>query len=134
MADHISTQQARQQLQSGDAVLVDVRTPAEFSEVRAKAAINLPLDRLSKESLEKIAKGKRILFICRSGKRSEQALAQASSWGFTCDNIAGGTMAWEQDGFDVDRGGRAADFGCRQSVAIPPSAPGDAVGQDGTVV
>ena len=107
MADNISTQQARQQLQSGGAVLVDVRTPAEFSEVRAKAAINLPLDRLSKESLEKIAKGKRVLFICRSGKRSEQAIAQASSWGFTCDNIAGGTMAWEQDGFDVDRGGRA---------------------------
>ena len=107
MADNISTQQAHKMLQSGGAVLVDVRTPAEFSEVRAKAAINLPLDRLSKDMLEKIAKGKRVLFICRSGKRGETAIAQGSSWGIVCDNIVGGTMAWEQDGFEVDRGERA---------------------------
>lgn len=104
MTTNISCQEALQIMQSGNAVLVDVRTPAEFSEVRATGAVNLPLDQLTKESLASLAKGKQILFICRSGKRSEQALAQALSWGFSGVNVAGGTMAWEGAGCAVARG------------------------------
>lgn len=106
MSQHISPKEGSKIYQSGNAIIVDVRTPAEFSEVRAKSAVNLPLDRLSKDALEATARGKQILFICRSGKRSEQALAQAASWGIPSDNIIGGTIAWEQDGLPVERGER----------------------------
>jgi rhodanese-related sulfurtransferase len=104
MAIDISGQQAARMIKAGEAVLVDVRTPAEFGEVRATTAVNLPLDRLTKEALASAAQGKRVVFICRSGKRGQTAIALAASWGLDCDNVVGGTMAWESEGLGVARG------------------------------
>lgn len=55
------------------AVLIDVRSPREFSEWHARKAKNIPLNRLQ-ENIEYLKKvNKPILLCCASGVRSSQA-------------------------------------------------------------
>jgi len=54
------------------ALLVDVRTPAEFSAGSVKGAINIPLAKIPNE-LAKFKGKKNIVVFCRSGSRSAQA-------------------------------------------------------------
>lgn len=72
-------------------VLVDVRTPAEFSEGSAKNAINIPLDRIQAEADALKGKGTIVVF-CRSGNRSAQAKFLLERLGFN-NVINAGT--WE---------------------------------------
>lgn len=54
------------------AFLVDVRTPAEFSEGSVKGAVNIPLDRIPGQ-LAKFKNKRSIVVFCKSGGRSSQA-------------------------------------------------------------
>lgn len=58
-------------LQQG-AVILDVRTPAEFAQGHVKGAVNVPLDQLQR-STAKVPKGKPVITCCRSGARSGMA-------------------------------------------------------------
>ncbi len=56
------------------AVIVDVRTPAEFKAGHIKEAINVPLDTVSRQ-LQMIKKiNKPVIAVCRSGSRSGMAI------------------------------------------------------------
>ncbi len=54
------------------AMLVDVRTPGEFSSGTVKGAINVPLEQLQAQ-IAKFKGKKNIVVFCRSGNRSNQA-------------------------------------------------------------
>jgi rhodanese-related sulfurtransferase len=54
------------------AFLVDVRTPAEFSEGSVRGAVNIPLDKIANQ-LSRFAGKTNIVVFCRSGMRSSQA-------------------------------------------------------------
>ena len=54
------------------AFLVDVRTPAEFSEGNVKGSTNIPLDEVASQLAKFKGKEQNIVF-CRSGNRSGQA-------------------------------------------------------------
>jgi len=73
------------------ALLVDVRTPAEFASGTAEGAINIPLDTLS-QHLEAFQGKENIVVFCRSGNRSGMAKKILESIGF--HNITNGG-AWE---------------------------------------
>lgn len=90
-------------MQAGEAVnLVDVRSPAEFEEVRAKGARSVPLDTLTPELAAK--NGEPVYVICKSGGRSASACAFLISQGLTeVVNVDGGTMAWQGAGLPVER-------------------------------
>lgn len=94
--------------QRGESVdLIDVRTPAEFREIHATIARNVPLDRLDPQAIAASASGaadKPLYVICRSGKRADQACQQLAKAGLNVVNVAGGTLAWEQAGLSVVRG------------------------------
>lgn len=53
-------------------MLVDVRTPGEFSSGSVKGAINIPLEQIESQ-LSKFKGKKNIVVFCRSGSRSSQA-------------------------------------------------------------
>ena len=70
------------------AMVLDVRTPGEFSQGHAPGSRNIPLDRLSGQ-LKALNRSKPILVCCASGARSAAAKAILDKAGFTQVRNAG---------------------------------------------
>lgn len=90
--------------------LLDVRTPAEFREVHAEIASNVPLEQFDPKAVAEVfgSPGEPLYLICRSGSRGRQACEQLISAGCAhVVNVEGGTLAWEQAGLPVVRGKKA---------------------------
>lgn len=82
-ASTLSAAAARQYLQQG-ALLVDVRTPDEYSAGHLPGSVNIPLDRLREELPRRLPdRQKPVLLHCRSGRRSAVAEAQLRALGYT---------------------------------------------------
>lgn len=78
--------------------LVDVRTPAEYSEGHIENALNIDVkhpDFFSQASPQLSRKSK-VYVYCRSGRRSMDAARQLSERGYKVVNLSGGIMEWEQ--------------------------------------
>lgn len=73
-------------LVSQGAIIVDVRTPAEFSNGHIKGAINIPLDIIKSKTQELKHKNKPIITCCRSGNRSSMAKGILASAQIECYN------------------------------------------------
>jgi len=85
-------------------LLVDVREPAEFVQVRAEGAVLMPLSTWMQRYHE-LPTDRPLLMICRTGDRSGQATAFLLANGWTdVVNVAGGTEAWDRAGLPVRRG------------------------------
>lgn len=78
-----------------DAVLLDVRTPAEFREGSLPNAINLDFFSPTFQSeIKKLDPQKTYFVFCRSGSRSAQACSLMNKSGFNkLYNLAGGWLA-----------------------------------------
>ncbi|WP_341227839.1 rhodanese-like domain-containing protein [uncultured Arcticibacterium sp.] len=76
-------------LVSNGAIIIDVRSPGEFSGGHAKNAINIPLDTLA-NNFKKIQKYKKPLVLCcASGMRSSKAKGILTSKGLENVHDAG---------------------------------------------
>lgn len=88
--------------------LIDVRTPAEYREVHAETARNIPLDVINpKDVMENrtTRMDQPIYIICRSGNRSGKACEAFIKAGYeNVVNVEGGTNAWDSAGLPVVRG------------------------------
>ena len=87
--------------------LIDVRTPAEFCEVHAVGAKNIPLDELNPDQMVigRDADSEPLYLICRSDSRGKKACEAFHAIGHTnVVNVAGGTVAWDDLGLPVVRG------------------------------
>lgn len=74
---------AREHLKNG-ALLVDVRTVAEYNAGHLTNAVNIPLDQVQSELPRRVPeKGKVLLLHCRSGRRSGIAEQQLRALGYT---------------------------------------------------
>ena len=101
----ISLKAAKASLQSGDALLVDVREPGEWAGGVARQAALLPLSDLRGSRTQWhafLAKhpGKTLLLYCRSGSRSGMAAAQLRGEGIDCVN-AGSLRDWDRAGWPI---------------------------------
>ena len=86
------------------ALLVDVREPREFEEVRAEDVALLPMSSLP-QRLADLPADRELLFICRSGARSGQVTAYLRAQGREdVWNVNGGMLAWERAGLPVRTG------------------------------
>jgi phage shock protein E len=79
MTDLIAT------LKSGNATIVDVRTPEEYSTNHVKGSINIPLHELPFK-LDAFKKMQHIVLCCASGGRSGQATQFLKQNGIDCIN------------------------------------------------
>lgn len=95
-------------LQKQGALLVDVRTPAEYGEKHLADAINIPLGDLTEEKILAICGGSKsaqIIFLCASGMRSKQASEKLSQTGFeNISTVDGGTNACVALGLNIIKG------------------------------
>lgn len=82
----------------GSVVLLDVRTPQEFSEGHIEGAMNIDVkDSLFISNVQRqVAPGSRVAVYCRSGRRSMSAAQQMVEKGYDVVNLKGGFLAWEE--------------------------------------
>lgn len=79
-----------------DALLLDVREPAEWAAGHAPNAVHVPLGALPHRLDDVPRTDEAIPVICRSGVRSAQAVAFLAAHGIAATNVAGGMQAWEE--------------------------------------
>jgi rhodanese-related sulfurtransferase len=99
----MAPEEAARRVASGEAVLIDVREPAEWTDGVAEPALLLPLSdlrgkrvRSGKQALEQ-HKDKEFILYCRTGNRSGTAASILAKEGFRVAN-AGGFSAWRKAG------------------------------------
>lgn len=90
-------------LEAGEAVLVDVREPAEHVGEHIAGAQLLPLSRLNAAQIP-LEAGKRVVLYCQSGSRSAQAGRQMLAAGIPqVWHVQGGLQAWKDAGYQTIR-------------------------------
>ena len=99
----ISVKEAKEKLDKGEAVMVDVRNPDEYVEVHAEGVRLIPVNTVIGEvdQIREFAGEKEVLFICKSGQRSALAAEYATAAGLGdrgLYNVEGGTVAWVEAG------------------------------------
>lgn len=80
-----------QQMLAEGAVVIDVRTPAEFSGGHVAGSKNIPLQELGRRMKEVKAFKKPVVLCCRSGARAGQAQGMLQQAGVACVNGGGWT-------------------------------------------
>jgi rhodanese-related sulfurtransferase len=101
----VSPMQATLLMNREDAVVVDVREPAEYSGGHIPNARHIPLSQLDKRlsELDKL-KERTVIVSCARGNRSAAACGALRRAGFAkVFNLAGGMSAWDQAGLPVTK-------------------------------
>ncbi|EME15663.1 hypothetical protein G419_24304 [Rhodococcus triatomae BKS 15-14] len=83
-----------------DAVLLDVREPAEWAEGHAPGAVHIPMNDVPAR-MDEIDIDAVVYVVCRSGGRSMSVVPYLNQNGFDAVNVAGGMVAWQQSGRPV---------------------------------
>jgi rhodanese-related sulfurtransferase len=101
----VSVQEAAEmQGDDGGALIIDVREPNEYLQIRAKGALLLPLGRLNNRVRE-LPRDRELLLMCRTGARSQNATQFLAANGFeNVTNVTGGIVAWYQAGLPTTSG------------------------------
>ena len=107
---------------SGEAVLVDVREADELPQARLGKAVHVPMSAFDPELIP-VGTGKKVVFICAQGARSEHVRQYVVAQGILREayNMAGGLMAWAEAGLPLETGPLS-------SYSTPSTEPG--VGDD----
>jgi len=94
--EQVSPLVAAEELASADAPLVlDIRTPREWSTKHIAGSVNIPLNHLQ-ERIAEIPRDRRIAVHCAGGYRSSIAASILHQYGITSlIELAGGLAAWE---------------------------------------
>lgn len=103
----ISVNQLKEWLSKGEAVVVDVREPAENAAKSIPGSKLVPLAEVCKSRMP-LGQGKKVVVHCQAGKRGQMAceklLAEDSS--LEIYNLEGGIGAWEQSANTVAGSGK----------------------------
>lgn len=89
-----------------DVIILDVRSAAEFESLHVRGSYNVPLQLLA-EHTEEVAQrvGRRVVLVCHSGVRAEQARVRLHEVGMDSAVVLdGGAPAYAAAGGDVVRG------------------------------
>jgi rhodanese-related sulfurtransferase len=98
--EHWTPQEVKDAFDRDEIVLIDVRTPQEFSFERIDGALLAPMQAFRPDHMPGQSE-KRIVFHCGSGARSSRVATRCLESGM--DRIAhmkGGFGAWKEAGFD----------------------------------
>ena len=95
-----------------NAILLDVRTPAEFVGIHASGARNIPLDSIQSKALagsSPLPKDATICILCEKGGRATVAAGHFLSAGYPYVHVVeGGTQAWVAAGLPAVKGSKSA--------------------------
>ncbi|MDE3016187.1 MAG: rhodanese-like domain-containing protein [Pseudomonadota bacterium] len=99
----IDAKTLRHWLDKGEAVLVDVREPAEYAQEHIPGATLVPLAGVCMRTLPGSA-GKKLVIHCKAGMRGRTACERllTESPGLEVYNLEGGISVWVQAGYAVN--------------------------------
>jgi rhodanese-related sulfurtransferase len=102
-APALTREEVKRGIATGAVALVDVREPDEYAAGRIPGSLSHPLSRFDPEGLPR--DGRRIVFTCSAGVRSQHAAHAAQAAGI--DDVAhyqGGIQDWVTAGEPVETG------------------------------
>ena len=105
-AIEVTPERARELLESGEALVVDVREPYEREAGRIEGTRHIELERLASNA-ESLPKDRPIVFHCRLGARSALAARAFRSAGYDAWSLRGGIQEWHDR--DLPMTGEVAD-------------------------
>ena len=94
------------EMQNGEtgALIIDVREPNEFAQLRAPGAVLVPLGQLNSR-VDDLPRDRELLMVCRTGGRSQNATKFLQAHGFdNVTNVSGGMVAWHRAGLPTESG------------------------------
>ena len=99
--ERISAETAKQMIEKGGVVVVDVREPAEWAQGRIPEAVHIPLGTVLNRPQE-LPEQDGLIFVCAEGVRSAVACEVAAAIGRSrLYNLEGGTVAWRKQGYPL---------------------------------
>lgn len=105
--DQITPAELSQRLPAVDALVIDVRSAAEWAAGHLPGALHIPLGYLV-DRMDSLPRSKALITQCQSGARSAIAASLLTKHGFErVLNLAGGFARWRDDGFPVAKGADA---------------------------
>ena len=92
----ITQEEAKEMMDAGDAVVLDVREQSEYDEGHIPGAVLLPVGSIDEDTAAAVIpeKSATVLVYCRSGNRSKTAAAALAELGYTDVYEFGGINTW----------------------------------------
>ena len=101
--EQIDPQQAREEIEGGEAVLIDTRDAIEHQEAHIDGAELIPPHQVA-DRIEEVVPdhSQRVILYCASGNRSARAADELGGLGYeNAASVAGGIKEWEAQGLPV---------------------------------
>lgn len=100
IAEDVNVDKFKELVESGNGLILDVRTPGEVAEGHIENATHIDIfDTQFKAKVAELDKAKPVYVYCRSGGRSGRAMDLMKAIGFkTVYNLEGGIGAWNNAG------------------------------------
>jgi rhodanese-related sulfurtransferase len=112
----VSPKEAAALLESGEAQVVDVRTPAEREAGHVPGSRHVELDRLP-EAIHTLDPDRPVVLYCRGGSRQAMAAEALAAAGWDARVLEGGIVGWQEEGLPLEpEGGRVV-----QQPGLPPA-------------
>ncbi|WP_456277933.1 rhodanese-like domain-containing protein [Bacillus sp. AK128] len=93
----ITTAELQEKLAKGENLeLIDVREDEEVAQGVIPGVKHIPMGQIP-ERMAELDPEKEYIFICRSGRRSENVCYYLQDQGYKCVNMVGGMLEWEGD-------------------------------------
>ena len=92
----ISQEKAKQMMDSGNVIVLDVREQDEYNTGHISGAVLFPLGTINAQTAERVIPSKNadVLVYCRSGNRSKKASTALAKLGYTNVYEFGGITTW----------------------------------------
>ena len=96
---NLTAQEAKELIDRGEAVVVDVRTEEEYAQSHIPGALLLPNETIDAQTARELLPDRDalILVYCRSGRRSAQAARKLVELGYEDVSDFGGIIDWPYD-------------------------------------
>ena len=114
----VSPDMLEQWLAEGQAIVIDVREDFEHASEHIKGAHHAALSRFDPEALRETFGDKRLVFQCRTGKRSAEAAGRFHHGENSVFHLAGGLEAWKASGHAVERSSTAPRIDVMRQVQM----------------
>jgi adenylyltransferase/sulfurtransferase len=99
----LSVDEARPLIESGEYEVIDVREPDEYAREHIPGVKLVPLRQFLANPHKYVTRDK-VIFVCQVGQRSAVAAEMAAAIGvFEVINLEGGTEAWRNKGYPIER-------------------------------